>query len=182
MTLHNGDPGCISTTWLEKSEETADQEMTVAVYTGIRENHHCVVTVDGAPLRPRLDLNLHASSVFDWGHIDSSSAQLALALLCHHCGTDLPRALNCYLEFHWRVIEALPHPEWTLTSEQIDHVLIAIEAPPESVVAVQHTTHIDNIEASSYKARGRRRVPGGLLATNPLIVPFLPYRTRKKAI
>ena len=154
----------------------------MAVYTGIRENHHCMVTVDGAPLHPRLDLNLHASSVFDWGHLDSPCAQLALALLCHHCISDLPRALNRYLELHWRLIEALPHQEWTLTSEQIDRVLLEIETPSEGAVTRQHATKTRDVEATSRKARELRSVPGGTVAADQLIVSFRSSKTRKKAM
>ena len=84
------------------------------------------VTVNGKPLPPRLDLRNHSPTGFEWGYGGSGPAQLALAILCDHVGDD--RALNIYQEFKRRVIACLPSAEWTLTTEEIDRVLLIIRA------------------------------------------------------
>jgi Family of unknown function (DUF6166) len=103
-------------------------EYTVAQYVGTRVGEQCSVLVDGEPLRPRLDLKAHSAKEFDWGYISSACAQLALAIVAHHCEGNLERALRLYVEFTWRVVENLPRADWRLNSEEIEAVLGAIEA------------------------------------------------------
>lgn len=97
----------------------------------------CVVTVDGRPLPPRLDLRNHSPTGFEWGYGGSGPAQLALAILCDHLGDDdlaeglyhaFAEAEALYQEFKWRVIASLPAGEWTLTTDDIERVLSEIRA------------------------------------------------------
>jgi len=48
-------------------------------YEGRREGYAVIVTVDGVPLNPRLDLYNHSPTGFEWGYGGSGPAQLALA-------------------------------------------------------------------------------------------------------
>lgn len=91
-------------------------------YSGRREGHAVIVTVDGRPLNPRLDLWNHSPTGFEWGYCGSGPAQLALALLADHLGDD-EQALNLYQRFKWAVIAELPRKPWTLTSREIDQAL-----------------------------------------------------------
>jgi hypothetical protein len=104
-------------------------------YQGRREGYAALVTVNGRPLNPRLDLWNHSPSGFEWGYGGSGPAQLALALLADHLGND-DEALKLYHDFK-RTVANLPSYGWTLTSDQIQIALAAIEAPfpPETVLS-----------------------------------------------
>jgi hypothetical protein len=91
-------------------------------YSGRREGHAVIVTVDGHPLNPRLDLWNHSPTGFEWGYCGSGPAQLALAILADHCKDD-ERALNFYQRFKWAVVTELPFREWILTGEDIELML-----------------------------------------------------------
>lgn len=94
------------------------------IYQG-RRKRHVIVTVDGGPLQPRLDLHKHSPTGFEWGYGGSGPAQLALAILADHLSDD-EEALNLYQRFKWRIIAELPYKRWTLTSEEIDRTLQTI--------------------------------------------------------
>jgi hypothetical protein len=91
-------------------------------YEGCRQGYAVIVTVNGRPLNPRLDLYNHSPSGFEWGYCGSGPAQLALALLADHLGDD-QQAFNLYQRFKWAVIVELPKKCWTLTSRDIDQLL-----------------------------------------------------------
>ena len=91
-------------------------------YEGRRQGYAVIVTVDGRPLNPRLDLWNHIPTGFEWGYGGSGPAQLALAILTDHLGDD-EQAFNFHHRFKWAVIAELPHREWILTSEDIDRLL-----------------------------------------------------------
>ena len=78
--------------------------------------------MDGRPLDPRLDLQRHSPTGFEWGYCGSGPAQLALALLADHLA-DKQEALNCYQRFKWAVVAELPRQKWTLTTDEIDAAL-----------------------------------------------------------
>ena len=65
-----------------------------ANYVGIRTPKGCLVTIDGAELKSRLDLRKHSSVGFDWGNMGSGSLQLSLAILADFCGDKM--ALDWY--------------------------------------------------------------------------------------
>ena len=96
-------------------------------YHGRREGYAALVTVNGAPLNPRLDLYNHSPTGFEWGYCGSGPAQLALALLTDHLQDDR-EALNLYQRFKWKVITTLPIRRWTLTSLDLDQALQRIRA------------------------------------------------------
>jgi len=91
-------------------------------YEGHREGYVVIVTVNGHPLNPRLDLYNHSPTGFEWGYAGSGPAQLALAILADHLGDD-QEALNLYQRFKWAIIVGLPRRRWMLTSLIIDQVL-----------------------------------------------------------
>ena len=91
-------------------------------YSGRREGYAVIVTVDGRPLNPRLDLYNHSPTGFEWGYCGSGPAQLALAILADHCKDD-ERALNFHQRFKWAVIAELPSHHWTITSDEIEQRL-----------------------------------------------------------
>jgi hypothetical protein len=91
-------------------------------YSGRREGYAVIVTVDGRPLNPRLDLWNHSPTGFEWGYCGSGPAQLALGILADHCRDD-ERALNFYQRYKWAVIAELPYREWILTSAEIEATL-----------------------------------------------------------
>lgn len=89
------------------------------IYEGKREGYAALVTVNGSPLNPRLDLYNHSPSGFEWGYCGSGPAQLALGLLTDHLEDDA-QALNLYQRFKWAVVAELPKKRWMLTSREID--------------------------------------------------------------
>jgi len=91
-------------------------------YEGRRRFHRTKVTVDGRPLRARLDLWSHSPAEFEWGYCGHGPAQLALAILADHLGND-EEALNLYQRFKWAVIAELPKHSWALNSGEIDQVI-----------------------------------------------------------
>src|SRR5206468_1603489 len=88
-------------------------------YEGRREGYAALVTVNGRPLNPRLDLWNHSPTGFEWGYGGSGPAQLALALIADHLADDR-QALDIYQRFKWAVITELPKKGWILSSDAID--------------------------------------------------------------
>jgi hypothetical protein len=95
-------------------------------YQGRRTGHAVDVTVDGAPLNPRLDLWNHSPSGFEWGYAGSGPAQLALALLADFFGDD-ETAIEWHHDFKSAVVAGLPYAGWTLTEEEIRDTITAFE-------------------------------------------------------
>ena len=91
-------------------------------YEGYRQGYAVIVTLNGRPLDPRLDLYNHSPTGFEWGYCGSGPAQLALAILADHLADDR-EALNLYQRFKWAVIVGLPRRRWILTSLIIDQIL-----------------------------------------------------------
>lgn len=91
-------------------------------YEGSREGHAIVVTVNGRPLHPRLDLWNHSPTGFECGYDGSGPAQMALALLAEHLGDD-DRAVELHQEFKRAVVAKLPRSGWTLTGSQIQQAI-----------------------------------------------------------
>ena len=91
-------------------------------YEGRREGYAVLVTVNGRPLNPRLDLWNHSPTGFEWGYSGSGPAQLALAVLADHLADDR-QALDIYQRFKWVVVAELPKKGWTLSSREIDQSL-----------------------------------------------------------
>ena len=90
-------------------------------YRGDRGLDGALVTVDGTPLPPRMDLRRLASTGFEWGYEGAGPAQFALALLADHLGDDT-RAVTLYADFMRAVVAELDNT-WELTSTEIDEAL-----------------------------------------------------------
>src|SRR5260370_42523662 len=95
-------------------------------YEGIREGYATVVTVEGRPLNPRLDLWNHSPTGFEWGYGGSGPAQLALALLADCLGND-EAAVALHQEFKSAIIVKFPAATWSLTSEDVLRVVSALQ-------------------------------------------------------
>jgi Family of unknown function (DUF6166) len=89
----------------------------VKVYEGERNLSGAVVTVDGRPLPPRLDLHTFNRTGFEWTYVGPGPRQLALALLADHLGDDA-RALALSERFMQEVVAHLDNA-WRLTSDDI---------------------------------------------------------------
>ena len=87
-------------------------------YEGRREGYAAIVTVNGAPLNPRLDLWNHSPTGFEWGYGGSGPAQLALALLADCLGND-EQAVQLHQEFKRQVVANLEGHGWIMTSHEI---------------------------------------------------------------
>ena len=91
------------------------------IYEGSRSLAGALVTVDGKPLPPRLDLKRLSPAGFEWTYEGAGPAQLALALLADHLGDD-PAALRHYERFMREVVANLDNA-WRLTSKDMDVAL-----------------------------------------------------------
>jgi hypothetical protein len=96
-------------------------------YEGRRKGSAVIVTVDGLPLDPRLDLCSHSPTGFEWGYGGSGPAQLALALLADHAGDD-EEAVMLHQDFKRVVVARLPYRGWELTGPQMDSWLEIIKS------------------------------------------------------
>ncbi|HZQ47951.1 MAG TPA: DUF6166 domain-containing protein [Verrucomicrobiae bacterium] len=94
-------------------------------YVGMRMGSAVDVTVDGRPLRLRLDLWNHSPSGFEWGYDGSGPAQLALALLADCYGDD-EVAVEWHQDFKSAVVAGLPYNGWTFTEEEIREMAHAL--------------------------------------------------------
>lgn len=90
-------------------------------YDGERTLRGVVVTVNGAPLPPRLDLHCFSKTGFEWTYACPGPRQLALALLADHLGDDA-KALALSEAFMRHVVVYLDNA-WCLTSVDIDEAL-----------------------------------------------------------
>ncbi len=94
------------------------------IYEGGRGLNGAVVTVDGAPLDPRFDIQRFSPMGFEWTYEGAGPRQLALALLADHLN-DPARALALSEPFMRAVVAELDNA-WQLTSAEIDQSLQAI--------------------------------------------------------
>ena len=100
------------------------------IYRGRRSAEGCAVSVDGAPLDPRADLDDGPSGAgFEWGYEGAGPGRLALAILADHFG-DAGRALGDWRRFQKAVISALQGDEWALDSAAIDQALGSVAVVP----------------------------------------------------
>lgn len=93
----------------------------MATYMGIRQGEVTAVTVDGAPLAPRLDIRALSENGFEWGYVGSGPYQLALAILAHELGER--RALANYRSFCENTIARLKQDHWVLDGDRIEQSL-----------------------------------------------------------
>jgi Family of unknown function (DUF6166) len=96
------------------------------VYEGERSLAGALVTVDGAPLPPRLDLRRFNRTGFDWTYVGAAPRQLALALLADHLGDDRTALALC--DGFMETVVAHLDNAWRLTSDEITEALAAMPA------------------------------------------------------
>lgn len=94
------------------------------LYEGSRGLGGAQVTVDGAPLAPRFDVQRFSPAGYEWTYEGDGPRQLALALLCDHLG-DAQRALALVEPFMRQVVAQLDNA-WELTGEELDAELRAL--------------------------------------------------------
>lgn len=103
-------------------------------YRGWRDaDGNCHITVRepgkrGRGLNPRLGLDNHSPTGFEWGYGGSGPAQTALALLADALGDDI-RAQRLHQDFKWAVVGKLPRETpWEFTSDWIIEKAKLVEA------------------------------------------------------
>jgi hypothetical protein len=91
------------------------------MYEGERTLRGVQVTVNGAPLPPRMDLKCFNKTGFEWTYDGPGPRQLALALLADHLRDDA-KALALSQAFTRHLVAYLDNA-WCLTSADIDEAL-----------------------------------------------------------
>jgi Family of unknown function (DUF6166) len=99
-------------------------------YLGDRTIDGVKVTVDAAPLDPRVDVMEFTRNGFEWSYEGPEPRQLALALLVDHLG-DNAAAITA-VETFMRAIVANFENEWEMTSDDIDMALTALDGARRS--------------------------------------------------
>jgi hypothetical protein len=97
----------------------------MATFEGRRTMDGLIVTVDGKPLSEHYEVNRFTSWGFEWTYEGDSPRQLALALLVEHL-EDNARAIRLSEPFMREVVANLDN-DWTLSSDEIDRAIRAIE-------------------------------------------------------
>lgn len=90
-------------------------------YCGKRTIDGIVVTVNGAPLDERFDIQVFDDKGFEWSYEGTAPRQLALAVLADHFD-DANLARDNVESFMTSVVANLDN-DWTLTSQGIDAAL-----------------------------------------------------------
>jgi len=90
-------------------------------YCGQRTIDGIVVTVNGAPLDERFDIQVFDEKGFEWSYEGTAPRQLALAVLADHFD-DANLARDKVESFMISVVANLDN-DWTLTSQDIDAAL-----------------------------------------------------------
>jgi len=93
-------------------------------YAGDRTIDGVKVSVDGAPLDPRIDVLEFSKNGFEWSYEGPEPRQLALALLLDHLG-DKDKAKASVEPFMAAVVANFDN-EWEMTSADIDAALAAL--------------------------------------------------------
>jgi Family of unknown function (DUF6166) len=86
-----------------------------------------VVTADGQPLDPRLDLLNKSPDGFEWGYQGSGPAQLAFAILMHEFQVE-SFAVMLFQDFKSACIAPLKRDYWDISTEQIQAFLGELSA------------------------------------------------------
>ena len=90
-------------------------------YCGKRTIDGIVVTVNGAPLDERFDIQVFDDKGFEWSYEGTAPRQLALAVMADHLD-DANLARDNVESFMTSVVANLDN-DWTLTSQDIDAAL-----------------------------------------------------------
>lgn len=95
-------------------------------FTGTRRFGEVIVTVDGQPLPPRLDLMNHSPDGFEWGYAGSGPAQLALAILAI-CLDDI-EAVKYHQHFKAKYVQHIPKEKsWSISRIQVQNLINEIK-------------------------------------------------------
>ena len=86
-------------------------------YRGYRLDGKCIVTVDGKPLNPMLEILNYSPSGFEWGFSGAGPSQLAFAILADLYG--VKTAESKFQVFKNRIVKRLPETGWNLTEKMI---------------------------------------------------------------
>jgi hypothetical protein len=97
----------------------------MATFEGRRTIDGLVVTDEGKPLPEHYEVKRFTSWGFEWTYEGDSPRQLALAILVEHLG-DHGRAIRLCEPFMREVVANLDN-DWTLSSDEIDRAIRAIE-------------------------------------------------------
>lgn len=97
----------------------------MTVYAGERTMDGAVVTRDGAPLDPRLDVASFSRVGLEWGFDGGPAKQLALALLCDHLG-DVARAMRLAPLLAEQVTARLPN-EWSFDDVALGRLVAELD-------------------------------------------------------
>lgn len=90
------------------------------LYSGLRTERGCEVTVDGELLDLKLDVKNISPSGFEWGYQGDGPSQLAVAILCDYFDdTEPEKVLRIYREFRDKVFIDLKRDQWDLTTREI---------------------------------------------------------------
>jgi hypothetical protein len=100
------------------------QEGGMKHYAGDRTIDGVKVTVDGAPLDPRVNLMEFSKNGFEWSYEGPEPRQLALALLADHLGG--AAAAKAAVEPFMRAIVANFGNEWEMSSADMDSALAGL--------------------------------------------------------
>jgi Family of unknown function (DUF6166) len=103
-------------------------EQPMKRYLGDRTIDGVKVTVDGAPLDPRLQAREFSKNGFEWSYEGAEPRQLAFALLADHLGDDA--AAMTSVEPFMRAVVANFGNEWEMTSADLDRALAALAGRP----------------------------------------------------
>jgi Family of unknown function (DUF6166) len=93
-------------------------------YAGDRTIDGVKVTVDGAPLDPRVNIMEFSKNGFEWSYEGPEPRQLALALLADHLGDHA--AAKAKVEPFMRAVVANFGNEWEMSSADIELALAAL--------------------------------------------------------
>ena len=93
-------------------------------YVGDRTIDGVKVTVDGAPLDPRVDVAEFSKNGFEWSYEGPEPRQLALALLLDHLG-DKEKAKTSVEPFMAAVVANFGN-EWEMNSADIEAAVAAL--------------------------------------------------------
>ncbi len=100
--------------------------MAMKTYAGDRTIDGSIVTMDGKPLDPRLDLKTFTDHGFEWSYEGDGPRQLSLAILADHYG-DSGKALADCEQFMANVVANFGN-EWEMTADDIEQALTNIHS------------------------------------------------------
>ena len=102
------------------------------LYEGRRTEEGVVVTADGRPLNPRLDLANKSPTGLEFGYAGSGPAQLALAILADALGDD-ELAQRHYQAFKRERIATIEGDRFLMTQAEVRCWIAAVLSSPDEL-------------------------------------------------